>query len=441
MSAMNPDDIDHNDPKSVFGYLGGPIPEYVAPGEARRQAQGTSRSVLDSWRELRAILERHEATIQNRWLKKGRQQKLKVLLEAWPDMPEHHRPDFYAFRTESSEQRERATRYRGSYVWPYINQQDLSKPRVLLLFLNDRKTHPSAFAASDGDAISLGKVTKAIVPYFLNQHTFILNGVSDSSKYGRLLSWDDHPDAFEWMASRLQFLPGEGLLILEAQQKVMKFLVKCCKLILHDIPETTLTTDAYPRQPEPTLKSERDFLGFDSLSVMRIEAPYRAPANLSFARMETLLEATIAAKEDHIWALREDPGYFRDQIVRTSEHRKEQIEDYLGGRHPVFQSHREHRFWYHVISDVVSEAYLPLAAYYELLQQVRQLKTLHLKYATQIKPDRKLPDEYCNALLKFRHYLLQATKGPLGMLNSYVAASPPLRRFFVRKPPNIQTRH
>lgn len=235
--------------------------------------------------------------------------------------------------------------------------------------------------------------------------------------------------------NRVQFQPGEGLLILEAQDGLMQFLISCCKVILHDIPESTLISEAYPHQPEPTLKSERDFSGFDSLSIMALEAPYRLPANMSLARMEALLQAAVSAKEDHIWALREDPGYFLDHVVRTSDHRQEKITDTLGHQHPIFQHHREHVFWHRVVGNVVANAYMSLAIYDELLQQVRQLQILQRKYAAQIKSDDALPSEYRTALLRFRHYLLQGIKGPLLNLRHHTVASPQLRRFFVREPP------
>ena len=34
--------------------------------------------------------------------------------------------------------------------------------------------------------------------------------------------------------------PGTGLLVLEMQERIMRFLVDCCKLIMHDIEEDKL---------------------------------------------------------------------------------------------------------------------------------------------------------------------------------------------------------
>jgi hypothetical protein len=47
-----------------------------------------------------------------RWTKKTKQQRLQVLLAAWPNMPTMYRPDFAAFRKESVAQREAGTKFR-----------------------------------------------------------------------------------------------------------------------------------------------------------------------------------------------------------------------------------------------------------------------------------------------------------------------------------------
>ena len=267
------------------------MPTMSSPSEVRKEAKEKSQSIFAHYNVLREIVERHEATIQKRWTKKTRQQRLKILLKAWPNMPTSHRPDFEAFRKESKEQRERATNYRDNFMWPYINQEDLSQTRLMPLFINARgRNPPQAFAASDNDAMHLGLVTKAIVPIFLNEHTMILHSTTGPDDYGKLVSWDSHPDAFEWMHTRKQFLPGEGLNVLEVQARLLKFLVDCCHDILHEISPERLVSDAFVVQPEPDLTTDVDATGFASLAVMAAEAPYRLPANLDLQRLESLLK-------------------------------------------------------------------------------------------------------------------------------------------------------
>ncbi|KAH8759995.1 hypothetical protein F5883DRAFT_564348 [Diaporthe sp. PMI_573] len=449
-AAYDVDDIDldginFNDPASFMKALGGggpgglPIPKLMQPDEVRREAKGRSSRLYASHSDLRAILERHEAVIQKRWIKKTKSQRQAILLKAWPNMATVHRPDFEAFKKESRSGRDVrlvGTQYRDSFIWPYINQEDLSKPKALPLLLNTRGRHePCDFAAADGEAMHLGVVTTAIVPIFLNQHVMVLNGAVGPAEYGNLIAWDDHPDAFDWMSSRRQFLPGEGLLILEAQERLLGFLVSCCKQILHEIPDQTLTSDAFPIKPPPQLKTEADTSGFDSLAIMAAEAPYRVPQHLDLGRIKSLLAARESAAEDHMWSLREDPGYFAATQRELMEHRQELIKDTYGKPHPVLDKSRNHIFWARIVGNCLAEAYIQLEIFSELRRQAQELRVLQEKYAPVVSPVKPLPEDYLQAILKFRHYLNQAAKGPLGQLKQCAIASPPLRRLFVRDPP------
>ncbi|KAF7511412.1 hypothetical protein GJ744_004601 [Endocarpon pusillum] len=64
--------IDFNDPASFFKALGGgsgtnlPIPKQMSPEEVRGKARASSDAILRQLDILHEIVERHEATIQNR---------------------------------------------------------------------------------------------------------------------------------------------------------------------------------------------------------------------------------------------------------------------------------------------------------------------------------------------------------------------------------------
>ncbi|KAJ4390060.1 hypothetical protein N0V93_007533 [Gnomoniopsis smithogilvyi] len=439
MSLPDLDGIDWNDPASFGSILGGglPIPKLASPNEVRREAERRSTRIFASHKDLHSILDRYEAIIQKRWTKKTRSQRQAILLKAWPNMPTVHRPDFDAFKRERQSDRHLGTKHRDAFIWPYINQDDLlARSKTLLLLLNARgRCPPSDFAAADGNAMYLGTITSAIVPIFLNEYVMILNGANSPEEYGKLVAWDDHPDAFNWMTSRKQFLPGEGLMILEAQERLLAFLVNCCKQILHEVAQENLTSTTVPVHPEPQLKTEAETNGFDSLAIMAAEAPYRAPAQLDLGRMVSLLTARTSAAEDHLWALREDPGYFADTLRELKEHRGEMLKDSQGKAHPVLDKAREGIFWSRVLGNTLAEAYLSLETFSELQSQARELQALQAKFAEVISPLEDLPKEFLQALLKFRYYMDQAAKGPLGQLRLCAPASPPLRHRFVRLPP------
>ncbi|KAI1139329.1 hypothetical protein F5Y05DRAFT_424959 [Hypoxylon sp. FL0543] len=427
--------LDFSNPETMSQLFG---PKFKAQSLAsvRHEAKETSTNIFTSYHMLHEIIIRHEATIRKRWAKKTKQQRLKILLSAWPGMAPMHRPDVEAFRKEASRPSNTRTQYRDHFMWPYINQEDLCQPKTLPLLLSARGRHtPSEFAGADMAAMHFGVETDAVVLVFLSGYIMILNGATNAQEYGKLVSYDDNPDAFVWMYTRKQYLPGEGLLILEAQERLLAFLLKCCKQILHDIPADTLTTDAFNIQLEPPWQPERSSGGFNYLAVMAAEAPYRVPAHLNLERIEALLDARTSAAEDHIWALREDPSYFAAQLSEAKEHRLEILMEIYSHIHPTLKPGRGNLFWARGISGVVSSSYLQLEVFDELRRQARGLQRLQRKYQAEITPTKDLPKEYLLAILKFRHYVYEAAKGPMEALKNEVPASLPFRRFYIRGTP------
>lgn len=414
--------IDFNDPASFARLLQGsglPIPTASSPTAVRREATERSANIFASYNTLKAIIERHEATIQRRWTKKTTKQRLIILSKAWgPKMAAMHRPDFDAFKKESAKQRARGTKFRDSFIWPFINQEDLSTPKALPLLLNARGRHPPcAFAAADGNVMHIGRVCQAVVPVFLNEFTMVLNGAKTPEEYGKLVSWDDHEDAFDWFQTRKQFIPGEGLMILEAQERLMAFLVECCKQLLHDIPEADLISAKFPVVSEPQRKSEIEMNGFDSLAVLTTEAPYRVPADIDLERIESLLAAKVSNAEDHLWALREDPSYLTETLQEIKDHRQEQCVGPKGEIHPVFTKPYTNMLWSRCISQMLSTGLYELEVFSELHRQAQNLRVLKVKHAAAITPDKDLPKDYLFALLKFRRSLTHTAKGPQGRLS------------------------
>jgi len=222
-------------------------------------------------------------------------------------MAPSHRPDFEAFQ--------KSRMSRAAYLMPYMNIEDLSQGNTLLLLLNARgRNQPSNFTHADFEACRLGHVSGAVMPAFLNNFTMFLDG-EDIETYGRMVAWDDDDSAFDLMMSQRAFQPGEALLILEIQEKVLHFLVQWSQLVLHDIAAADLV-DAYPVKPalDPPKSTEE----WSSIATLAKEAPYRLPAQLDINRLKAIFAAKLAASVDHVWALREDPGYFQDAVQDIS---------------------------------------------------------------------------------------------------------------------------
>ena len=57
-------------------------------------AAALSLDICDNYQMLNAILLRQEAAIRLRWMRKTVAQRRRILLAAWPDMSDNHRPEF-----------------------------------------------------------------------------------------------------------------------------------------------------------------------------------------------------------------------------------------------------------------------------------------------------------------------------------------------------------
>ncbi|OCL06401.1 hypothetical protein AOQ84DRAFT_411066 [Glonium stellatum] len=366
---------------------------------------------------MNSIIERYEATIQKRWIKKTKEQR-KILLAAWPQMSTSHRPDFAAFKTKTAGQTGNSRR--DAYIWPCVNLEDFLKSKQLfLLFLNSRgRNKPDAFAHADLRACRFGLTSCALVPAFLNEHVMMFTRRHTPETYGELIAWDDHPEAFQWLRSQRGAHPGEGLSILSIRERLYGFLVGCCKTILHEISEDTLIDPNVSIQPETRSVSGNE-TGLVLLATTAAEAPYRLPANLDLNRLESLIAAKLSAAEDHVWALREDPGYFAETLLDWKEHRQECLPDTLDRKHPAFSNSLQERiFWEHVIGNPIVSALVMVEMWGSTHEQIVTLQLLKEKYVDSVSSDKDLPEEYALAFYKLHHHLQQFSKGPIGALKA-----------------------
>ena len=406
--------------------------------EVQKEATQRSHTIHAAYHTLGEIIERHEKTIQTRWDKKGRQKRLDVLLDAWPDMAPVIRIDWtYLVNETASELQE--TKNREGYLWPSMNQKGLLKSKNLLVMLHARaRHHPTNFAAGDIKAIQFALRSAAILPVSLDGYVMVLNGATDPNTYGKLVPLDDSDRQHRMRMGVFvkQFSPGEGLLILEIQERMLTFLVACCQSILYDIAPDDLTSDKFPIQPAPHLETdmEAEKDGFASLAIMAAEAPYRLPAHIDFVRIERVLAAKVAAARDHMWAMREDPAYFTNCIDDTREHRPEMLTDTQGGFHPMLWREGKDIFRSVVIGDLFLKACWQVEVFGELHLQARELRLLHNKYASQISVVDDLPVDLFDRLINFRFFLQNTKAKLLVWLRETAPASPPLRRLFTRIP-------
>ena len=272
---------------------------------------------------------------------------------------------------------------------------------------------------------NFGETSGATRPAFLNEHTMLLNGQVTPKAYGQLVAWKDDDEAFNWMMSGIGFHPGMGLQVLKTQKKVLSFLVQCCLLTLHDLPSEFWMDAGVPILPEPSFPVDEN--EWPSLATVAAEAPYRVPARLDFKRLQAIIAAQCSAAEDHIWASREDPGYFADMILELSEHRQEALLN--GNKRKALLSTSE--FWYRILNCAVFDAYEAFVTWDAILRQVTELSRLNEKYSKMISSRKNLPSEFEGVFQSLRHFLNEVSKGPIAKLGTAFPASPLFRPFFI----------
>ncbi|PWY93426.1 hypothetical protein BO94DRAFT_563841 [Aspergillus sclerotioniger CBS 115572] len=383
-------------------------------------------------------MKRLEGTVRKRWLKRTREQRKNLLLSAWPNMAALHRPDIEAFRREPPGNPE----YREAYMWPHVNLEDLLNPKLLLIFLNARGRHPPhAFIQADWASVDFGRATTNIIRALMENHVMIFTGRTTPDTYGEFVQCDNDR-AFEPESGR-EMNPGDGLLSLEIQERLYRFLVDCCMLLLPEYTRESILQADIPIQPEPPVITTSES-GLDLLSVVAAEAPYRLPARLDIDRLHSIVAAKKSAAEDHIWALREDPGYFLEALLERKEHRPELVPDARGQLHPSTKPFAIKKLWNNIISGVVSDAYFQLGLWAEINDQLEVIERLMTKHAAVIRPENDLPRALEWRFMKLIWLLERMVRGPIINLKMGFPPSPPIRSFFLRAPPqygqdNIRT--
>lgn len=226
-----------------------------------------------------------------------------------------HRPEFEAFKRDGIEDRKNGTKFREWYLWPSINLEDLKLKRSLLHLLNACGPRPPRdFSYADSDSFRLGFVTGAFDFPWLPCHIMFLNGQAPDT-YGRLVCHIQHSELAKDLISAGRTVPmGYDFATLEVRQRIMSFLVGCCKSILHDLNEQDIYHSVYPAL---SAVSELKIYcsEYSSIAMMTIESQYRVPANIDFRRLRALVAAKWSHAEDHICALREELGYFAEALA------------------------------------------------------------------------------------------------------------------------------
>ncbi|KAI0012121.1 hypothetical protein F4779DRAFT_634663 [Xylariaceae sp. FL0662B] len=410
--------------------------ESLTADQVEARARPMAKNIFKNREVLKIIVERHEPTIKKRWEKKATPKRTALLLQAWPNMPRSHRPDIAAWKQETKPSTRSKGRDTTPFMWPYINIEDLCKTEPLLLMLNSRARHaPDSFSAADISPTRFGIVCRMITPAMVSGGIMMFRGRKTPETYGQIYSRGSKEYQLECVLSERAHTLGEGLWILEIQDRLYSFLVNCCRKILHDIPEKSLLDSSLPSLPEPPLISAKiGSEGIESLAIASFEASYKLPADIDLDRLEAVVKAKLADSEDHLWSLREDPGYFANVLKEAKEHQPEDEPARHSQTHP---GSKADLFWERVIHDALASALNEVDMWDGIYNKVVNLQKIARKYAGNISPEADLPLDLAMAFYELYAHLGHYQQDILdnGNLIRVLSASPPMRSHNVRGVP------
>jgi hypothetical protein len=334
--------------------------DLISPSMVTTIAQHASklgRNICRDYKTLNAIITRHESLIRKRWLKKSTAQRRAVLLEAWPQMAHSHRPycsEICENLKEALGPADKRNLPSEACVWPYINLEDLLKPRSLLVFLNARgRNVPFVFALSEDDFSPFAPMSPCGSEPELVKYLLHLSKDPDPERYGCTILVDRELEEYDDDKNGWSYCMRPMLQVLYVQERILSFLVACCKNILHDMSEVEQMSAAVVDEPSDSELELQTDMGHITFAESLSFAPYRNRGSMDFSRLRGYIGSLLTNAKDHLWALREDPSYLSDIILELAQHRSEMIED-GDGRLDKFVDTLEHQVA--IVREMVTEA-------------------------------------------------------------------------------------
>ncbi|KAH6679841.1 hypothetical protein F5X68DRAFT_212236 [Plectosphaerella plurivora] len=416
-----------------------PKPKSAPTLEEAQAKRGELVPVLfEKWQNLRDIVERHEATMQNRWVRKSKAKRRAILLEAWPDMPKEHNGDVALWQRNGNVNGDGINiQNEEVFLMPHMNLEDLCKAEPLPLLLNSRGRHaPDVFNTSDVDRYIFGHYTNNVNKTDLETHEMVFRNYTGPEDYGRLEDIADRPKvARSWLTPKDGMTVHNGLSVLKLQTRICDFLVKCCHLIMRDIPAEELTGKAHPVVEEPP-KVSANTASMASLTTTNLEAAYSLPSRMDIKRIEAMIAAQVAQLEDGLWQLRVDPEAWANTVLEGGEHRLERLPDTNGRTHFAMKPEGQGQFWEQVISSILVDRIVGLGVWLVALEKSQGLAWALEKHGVyDLSPTDTLPLEAAVPYFDMRQTLGLTRSGPSSTLKISFPPSPPVRHLFLRNPP------
>lgn len=371
------------------------VEEEITPKEWERRAKPLRKSAYSSWVRLSKLIERYEETFINRWRNGGAKRRKDLILQHWPDMAPLRRPDLQAFMSrkptdeplpdpsDESFKHSSAQQIRQAVLWPYMDIEHLgSKWLYFVQLLHSRARESMGYFAlqdmppSRQDFLGLFIRFKTVSSHYMviAENVFGFAQLENKS-YGQLVSIEDDETSSWAIADKYIMHPGLGLVLLEIQERLYKFLLDVCMAIIHDVSEALLESNVGIK-PDPGLISTATAASQQAWTAdERDEAPYSGSDaqyytidNREAQRRfnQNLIEAKLNEASDHWALLRYDPGYFVETITQWRDHSVEMLLDTKGCASSLSDSD----IWLKAVEDCVMTAFQKMLFWDEMLRRM-----------------------------------------------------------------------
>lgn len=352
----------------------------------------------------------------------------KVVLTIYirPNMPATHRPDFAGLRDGCKRHRKLPNKdaIRKTHLWPFINLEDLEKPEVLMVYLHARSRNlPCKFAFADRLSAHIEKPPKN---QEVDRYHMLLHERKSPKTYGAFEVHEEHERVTgrDIPKNKLGFPPYVGIQVLEIQAQILDFLVDCCHLVLRD--HNLSSIHVMPTTPSVVLKTST--LASGTITALAAEAPYRLPQKLDLKRLLTIVSARREQAEDHVWALREEPSYFVQEMENWSAHAASRILNKFKKPHNCVGTPA---FWGSVNFEMITNAYTSLIMWDNVYLLLRQLCASQ-HYGRSLNPSKRLHFQLESSFMALDLMIAEMKNWPMYELSLGFCASPPLRSGYQR---------
>ncbi|KAI9742331.1 MAG: hypothetical protein M1818_003864 [Claussenomyces sp. TS43310] len=319
----------------------------------------------------------HGNRIMNKWKKASRQKREEWLLSADKDISV--RPWSYFYQKFPGSSPEQLHEPRAARLLPYIALKTLKmNPSRLLGLLHGRSSHPPEQWASFDNKQLITPWRDGLMALDFNSKCVTMVGPN----YGQLTAWEE-------VASHENIIIGfpRGRLVLEAQQRLLKFLRRIVEILLESVDSASLiASDRWTQQAA---------CGFTKVATAELwslaNQPFSTPPMFDIDQIISVVRLHQGAAEDHLWLLQTDFRYLQWNIRA--------LRDDLGGRE------QSKTLWTVLAWDIVGN-FWDLKAWEELLVQCQKVKAHSAENAARMMSSNVLLPSYDEALELLRRLLL-----------------------------------